>query len=132
MPATTRVAAQFTVAPLLLLPPLSDTGRTGSGVDLLDYEGLAILNVATGAATGSGVLNVQVQSSHDNSTSWTNCTQIGPTGDGKLDNTSGSNQALSYVLDLDTVRRYVRGVVTLVSGTSVILGATINGVKKIR
>ncbi len=110
-----------------LLPPKVDTGTTGSGVDITDYEGVGIVSVQTGAAAGSGIMNVTIQDSADNS-SFAAVANFASSG--VMPNTSGSNQAQAAALDLSACRRYIRAVTTLVSGTSLIIGASFHAVKK--
>jgi hypothetical protein len=131
MTALNRAASQMLAPPTApLLPPKVDTGTTGTGVDISAYEGLGIITLLTGAAAGSGIMYVLIEDSADNS-SFALVAAFGPTGNGRSANTSGSNQALSYALDLDGCRQYVRASTVLVSGTSLIIGVALNAPKKV-
>jgi hypothetical protein len=129
MTSLNRAASQM-LSPLQLLPPKVDTATTGTGVDISAYEGVGIISLNTGAAAGSGVMYVLIEDSADNS-SFAALTSFGPTGDGKSANTSGSNQVLSYAIDLDGARKFVRASTVLVSGTSLIIGVALHGPKKV-
>lgn len=129
MPAIGKVLNQVTCVGLL--PPKTDTGGTaGTGVDVTDYEGIGMVVLATGAAAGSGIVKVLVEDSADNS-SFAAVTAFGTLGTGYTANTSGSNQVLCYPINLDACRRYVRASTVLVSGTSLIIGASLHAIKKV-
>lgn len=129
MTAINKAASQFGCAQLL--PPKSDTGTTGTGVDITDYEGLGVVNVAVGAVTGSGILRVLIEDSADNS-SWAAVTAFGTLGTGYTANTSVSGNAIvCYPINLEATRRYVRATSSVVSGTSAILAVTLNAIKKV-
>lgn len=127
MSSLNRAASQMLTG-VELLPPKVDTGTTGTGADISAYEGLGIVTVLTGAASGAGIMKVTIQDSADNS-NFTAVAEFGTSGD--TANTSGSNQILSYALDLDKCRQYVRAVSTLVSGTNLILGVSLHAPKKV-
>lgn len=129
MSALNRAASQM-LAGLELLPPKTDTATTGTGVDISAYEGLGIVTVLTGAAGGSGIMYVLIEDSADNS-SFAAVTAFGPTANGRSANTAGSNQILSYALDLDGCRQYVRASTVLVSGTNLIVGVSLHAPKKV-
>lgn len=125
----TRAAAQMTV-PVALAVPIVDTARTTTGVDVTAYEGVAVVTAITGAAAGSGVMTISLQSSPDNS-AWAVVPEFGGLGTGITANTSGSNQVFSYAVDLDGPnRRFLRVVTVLVSGTSLATAVTLHAVRK--
>lgn len=129
MTAINKAASQFVSAQLL--PPKSDTGTTGTGIEVTDYEGLGNVIVSVGAATGSGVLKVLIEDSADNS-SWAAVTAFGTLGTGYTANTNASGNVIyTYPINLEATRRYVRATSSVVSGTSAVLSVMLTAIKKV-
>lgn len=93
---------------------------TGTGVDLLDYEGPVVIVQNHGASTGT--LDGKIQDSADNSSfadvAGATFTQSTTTADVK-----------SLVLQSKQVRRYIKYVGTVGTGPQLV-GVTVTGVKK--
>jgi hypothetical protein len=128
MTAIVKAASQLVGS--ILLPPKVDTATTGTAVDVTQFEGLGLVTLSTGAAGSSGIMKVLVEDSADNS-SFAAVTSFGTLGTGYTANTAGSNQLLTYPVDLDLCRQYVRASSVLVSGVNLILGVQLHAVKKV-
>lgn len=109
-----------TVALLAAASCPNTAAATGSGVDLLDYEGPVV--IVQNHGTGTGTLDGKIQDSADNSSfadvSGLTFTQSTTTADIK-----------SLVVQSKQVRRYIRYVGTIVTGPQVV-GVSMTGVKK--
>lgn len=94
------------------IPPQVVSGTvTGTGVDCNNYHQSTNLLVNIGAVVASGLVSIQAQESADNATNWTN---LGTA----ITATTAQANTQQVGLMLRTLR-YLRVVVTLVSGTSV-------------
>jgi hypothetical protein len=127
MTALANAAVKFVATALAVV--LSRTATvTGTGIDLLDYEGMAIVTQSAGAAT-AGTLPTwdgKIQDSADNSTGWADVTGATFT----QVTTTAAVEAIT--IDVNKVKRYIRYVGT-VGGTSTPtfpVGSTFLGVKK--
>lgn len=129
MPATIKSPALLTHVSLAV-PAVVSASANGTGVDVRDYEGLATVLINTGAQSGSGILNWKLEDSADNST-FAAVTSFGGLGTGFTPNSVGANQTLKYDFELDSVRRYIRIVTTLVSGTSLACNVSLACLKKV-
>ena len=127
MMALTRALLQMVYA-TLNVPVVVAATANGTSIDLTDYEGVVQVLISTGAAAGSGILNWTLQDSADNSSF---ATVTGWQTSGVTPNTAASNQTFAYPLDCDSVRRYIRLNVTLVSGTSLAACVALGGFKKV-
>jgi len=106
-----------------LLTPVSaanTAAATGSGVDLLDYEGPVLITQHHGA--GTGTLDGKIQDSADNS-SFADVSGLTFT----QETTTAGIQKL--VVQSKQVRRYIKYVGTIVTGPHLI-GVSMSGVKK--
>lgn len=110
-----------TTATLLAAASCANTAAaTGTGVDLLDYEGPVVIVQNHGASTGT--LDGKIQDSADNASfadvAGLTFTQSTTTADTK-----------SLVVQSKQVRRYIRYLGTVVTGPQVV-GVSMTGVKK--
>jgi|KBSSwiStaDraftv2_1062776.scaffolds.fasta_scaffold00388_12 hypothetical protein len=118
------IAAPQYVSLSLMTPQVITSTFTGSAVDLLDYDGLALVVQNVGVVT-AGTLTGKIQSSADGSTNWVDVT-------GALFTVvSASTNLQSLVLDLAQCQRFIRYVGTE-TGTNVAANVTVSAQKKIR
>jgi cellobiose-specific phosphotransferase system component IIB len=110
----------LTTALLAAASCANTAAATGTGVDLVEYEGPVVIVQNHGASTGT--LNGKIQDSADNITfndvSGLTFTQSTTTAD-----------VQSLVVQSKQVRRYIKYVGTVVTGPQVV-GVTMTGVKK--
>lgn len=93
---------------------------TGTGADLLEYDGPVL--VVQNCGTGTGTLDGKIQDSADNS-AWADVSGLTFT----QKTTTADLQKIAF--SADSVRRYVRYVGTIVTGPQVV-GVTLVGFKK--
>lgn len=117
------IAAPQYVSLSLMTPQVITSTFTGTGVDLLDYDGLALVIQNVGVVT-AGTLTGKIQSSPDNS-SWADVVPAVFTV------VSSSTNLQSLVLDLAQCGRWIRYVGTE-TGTNVAANVTVSAQKKIR
>lgn len=110
-----------TTAVLLAAASCANTAAaTGSGVDLLDYEGPLVVVQNHGVSTGT--LDGKIQDSADNS-SWADVAGL------TFAQSTTTADVKSLVVQSKQVRRYIRYVGTVGTGPQVV-GVTMTGVKK--
>jgi hypothetical protein len=114
-----------TVWQRIVAPAAATSTITSSGVDMLAYEGTAVVVIDVGAVSGTTpTLDSKIQDSADNSTGWADV--------------AGATAAQRTATGTDTiliatgeVKRYVRYVGTIAGTTpSFLTGVTIGGFKK--
>jgi hypothetical protein len=110
-----------TVALLAAASCANTAAATGSGVDLLDYEGPVV--IVQNHGTGTGTLDGKIQDSADGATDWQDVTGGGFTS------VTTTAAIESKVLNRSAIRRYVRYVGTIVTGPQVV-GVVAIGVPK--
>ncbi|WP_421579495.1 hypothetical protein, partial [Shinella sp. M31] len=93
---------------------------TGTGVDLAGFESAAVV-INTGAIAGSGVFNVTLEESDVSGSGYT------AVAASKIQGTLPTPLAASTVYKLGYLgdKRYIRPVLTLASGTSIVAGAVV-------
>ena len=101
-----------------LLPAVSRASTTnGTGVDLVDYEGVAAVYLDA-AAAGGGTADFKLQESDDNS-SWADVAAADIVGGAFTQVTTGGASLQTRYINISDRKRYIRGVVTIVTGPSV-------------
>jgi len=119
----TGSSPSFFAQPQQLLTPAAIAAPTnGTGVDITDYEGLILCVQNTGAVTAAN-LQAKMQTSPDNSV-WTDAVN------GAFPTITTANTTNSVVVDAN-VGKFIRWICTS-SGTSIVVGVTLSGIKKIR
>lgn len=114
-------AGNATVVNLLTPASAANTAAaTGSGVDLIDYDGRVIVTQHKGA--GTGTLDGKVQDSADN------VTFNDVSGLAFTQETTGAG-IQKLVVNPKSVRRYIKYVGTIVTGPQIV-GVSLQGVKK--
>lgn len=108
----------------LLAPAARTASANGTGVDLVDYEGTMKAILDSGAGGSGATMDVKLQDSADNSSfadiTGATFTQVG--------NAASAGQKID--VDVSTVRRYVRAVVTIAGTASFASCLNLVGFKK--
>lgn len=101
-------------------PAVLTATTTGTGVDLAGFESAAVV-INTGAIAGSGVFNVTLEESDSSGSGYT------AVAASKIQGTLPTPLAASTVYKLGYLgdKRYIRPVMTLASGTSIVAGAVV-------
>lgn len=103
-----------------VVPAVLTATNTSAGIDLAGYESAAVL-INTGAIAGSGVFNVTLEESDASGSGFT------AVAASKIQGTLPTPLAASTVYKLGYLgdKRYIRTVLTLASGTSIVAGAVV-------
>ena len=103
-----------------VVPAVLTATATGTGVDLAGFESAAVV-INTGAIAGSGVFNVTLEESDASGSGYT------AVAASKIQGTLPTPLAASTVYKLGYLgdKRYIRPVLTLASGTSIVAGAVV-------
>ncbi len=119
-----------------LVVPVRITATTnGPAVDLLAFDGKAMIALNSGATEGATMtLDVKIQHSADGSTGWADATILSgaaqvPAAFAQVTNAAASAQTMD--IDISTFHRYIRAVQTL-AGTSPAVTAAVSLVAKQR
>jgi len=98
-----------------LFPALSRAATAnGSGVDMVDYEGIAVVQLDS-AAGSAGTLDIKIQESDDNST-FADVPTAEITGGAFTQVTTGGASLQTRYIDISARKRYLRGVCTIATG----------------
>lgn len=103
-----------------VVPAVLTATNTSAGIDLAGYESAAVL-INTGAIAGAGVFNVTLEESDASGSGFT------AVAASKIQGTLPTPLAASTVYKLGYLgdKRYIRTVLTLASGTSIVAGAVV-------
>lgn len=103
-----------------VVPAVLTATNTSAGIDLAGFESAAVL-INTGAIAGSGVFNVTLEESDASGSGYTEVPAA------KIQGTLPTPLAASTVYKLGYLgsKRYIRTVLTLASGTSIVAGAVV-------
>jgi hypothetical protein len=103
-----------------VVPAVLTATTTGTGVDLAGFESAAVV-INTGAIAGAGVFNVTLEESDASGSGYAAVPAA------KIQGTLPTPLAAStaYKIGYLGAKRYVRPVLTLASGTSIVAGAVV-------
>lgn len=103
-----------------VVPAVLTATNTSAGIDLAGFESAAVL-INTGAIAGAGVFNVTLEESDASGSGFTAVPAA------KIQGTLPTPLAASTVYKLGYLgdKRYIRTVLTLASGTSIVAGAVV-------
>ncbi|NOV21662.1 hypothetical protein E5S70_37840 [Ensifer adhaerens] len=103
-----------------VVPAVLTATNTSAGIDLAGFESAAVL-INTGAIAGAGVFNVTLEESDASGSGFTAVPAS------KIQGTLPTPLAASTVYKLGYLgdKRYIRTVLTLASGTSIVAGAVV-------
>jgi hypothetical protein len=111
-----------------LFPALSRSATAnGTAIDMVDYEGVAVVYLDS-AAAGAGTLDLALQDSPDNST-FTAIPLGNIVGGAFTQVTTGGASLQTRFIDMNNTQRYVRAVCTIATGP-VVFSVEIVGQKK--
>jgi len=102
-----------------IVPAVQTATVTGSGVDMRDFNS-AVVVISTGAIVGAGLFSSKLQESDDNTT-FTDVAAIDLLGTPPAALLASTTHEFGYIGS----KRYIRPVLTLVSGTSIAAGASV-------
>lgn len=129
---TAAINALVEAVPLrLALPAARTTTLTGTGLDRLGYEGMAIavLHSAKGSGNADNTLDVKVQDSADNSS----FADISGATFSQVLGTGGADVLAAIPIDLKIARRYLRVIGTIAGTTpSFVFGVDLIAMKRYR
>lgn len=119
----------------LVVPSRITATTNGPAVDLLAYDGKAMISLNSGATEGAThTLDVKIQHSVDGSTNWTDATILSGASQVAAAFTQVTNAAASAQtmdIDVSNFHRYIRAVQTL-AGTTPAVTAAVSLVAKQR
>lgn len=103
-----------------VVPAVLTATNTSAGIDLAGFESAAVL-INTGAIAGSGVFNVTLEESDASGSGFA------AVAASKIQGTLPTPLAASTVYKIGYLgaKRYIRTVMTLASGTSIVAGAVV-------
>jgi hypothetical protein len=119
----------------LVVPARLTATTNGPAVDLLAFDGKAMIGLNAGATEGATMtLDVKIQHSVDGTTNWTDATMLSgttqvPAAFTQVTNAAASAQTLD--IEISNYHRYIRAVQTL-GGTSPAVTAAVTLVAKQR
>jgi hypothetical protein len=97
----------------LITPGTYTTTETGTGVSILDYDGVGLAVLASAAGTGSApTLDGKLQDSPDGSTDWQDITGATFT---QVTDAGAAAEAISF--SVNSARKFIRAVGTIAGGT---------------
>jgi len=107
-----------------------NSNTNGTGVDMVDYEGVALVELDS-AAGSAGTLDFKLQESNDNGVSdaYADVPTAEITGGAFTQVTTGGASVQTRFIDLTYRKRYIRAVATIATGPFV-FSAGISGLKK--
>ena len=103
-----------------VVPAVLTATNTSAGIDLAGFESAAVL-INTGAIAGAGVFNVTLEESDASGSGFTAVPASKIQGTLPTPLAASTVYKLGYLCD----KRYIRTVLTLASGTSIVAGAVV-------